>query len=188
MTYWATGVGNLSPSILLANADGRCGDWAAFFIDCLRVHGITSAVLRDCDAPAIKVRNNLSSDVAAARPLHEVDFSQSRNILFVKSWAPKPRALSPSNKNKSSKAQGDVPDPQGWFEDHALVEWNGKVYDPSYGGPIHNSVPDWENYALEGFGSNAVIGIPGLLFGPVLWLERPPTPNQQMTTLGSTTY
>jgi len=41
------------------------------------------------------------------------------------------------------------------FENHAIVKYNGKYYDPSYGADSQNTTNanDWENQALDGFGS-----------------------------------
>jgi hypothetical protein len=45
------------------------------------------------------------------------------------------------------------PDPRAYFENHAIVKYNGKYYDPSYGssGPI-DAAP-WETSSLAGFGT-----------------------------------
>lgn len=41
------------------------------------------------------------------------------------------------------------------FENHAIVKYNGKYFDPSYGVDSKNTLTanDWENQALDGFGS-----------------------------------
>ena len=49
---------------------------------------------------------------------------------------------------KPNPAQGN-PAPARLFLDHALVKYNGKIYDPSYGTGPFNSLKDWENASLE---------------------------------------
>ena len=43
--------------------------------------------------------------------------------------------------------------PRSEFENHAIVKYNGKYYDPSYGSSIANDANSWETPALDGFGS-----------------------------------
>jgi hypothetical protein len=51
----------------------------------------------------------------------------------------------------SSVAQGNA-NARAWFGNHALVKYDGKYYDPSYGKGPYNSKIEWENDSLERFG------------------------------------
>jgi hypothetical protein len=42
------------------------------------------------------------------------------------------------------------------FADHALVEFGGDLYDPSYGSGPYNNLLDWQRAALAAFGKHNV--------------------------------
>jgi hypothetical protein len=42
--------------------------------------------------------------------------------------------------------------PLGAFGDHALVRYDGKYYDPSYGTGPFDSLVEWEDASIDGFG------------------------------------
>ncbi|HHH54337.1 MAG TPA: hypothetical protein ENK91_11810 [Bacteroidetes bacterium] len=44
-------------------------------------------------------------------------------------------------------------DPRSEFENHAIVKYGSKYFDPSYGSPIQPSANSWETPSLDGFGS-----------------------------------
>jgi len=57
------------------------------------------------------------------------------------------------DKKSQITGQGNK-DPRSEFENHVIVKYNNKYYDPSYGSStIANSKNEWENKALDGFGS-----------------------------------
>lgn len=43
------------------------------------------------------------------------------------------------------------PNPPGGFFNHFIVKYDGKYYDPSYGGGPFDTQNDWENASLDGF-------------------------------------
>jgi hypothetical protein len=47
--------------------------------------------------------------------------------------------------------QGNA-DPIGIFGDHALIEYDGEIYDPSYGTGPFAGILEWEDASIEGFG------------------------------------
>jgi len=51
-----------------------------------------------------------------------------------------------------ASGQGNI-DPRSEFENHAIVKYNNRYYDPSYGSAIASSANTWETPALDGFGS-----------------------------------
>ena len=53
--------------------------------------------------------------------------------------------------NQGIEGQGN-PNPKGRFTDHAVVEYGGKYYDPSYGSDVFASQQAWEDAALDAFG------------------------------------
>lgn len=74
------------------------------------------------------------------------------------------------------------PDPKSEFNNHAIVKYSGKYYDPSYGSPIQNTSNDWENLSLEGFGaklrfSRIESGLTKIY--ELVWVGHLNTPTQQ---------
>lgn len=57
-----------------------------------------------------------------------------------------------TGEKKSASGQGNT-NPYPEFENHAIVKYNNKYYDPSYGSAIANDANSWETPALDGFGS-----------------------------------
>jgi hypothetical protein len=50
-------------------------------------------------------------------------------------------------------------DPVSEFFNHAINEYNGQYYDPSYGTPQRNSQNDWESESIDFFGAKAIATI-----------------------------
>lgn len=74
-------------------------------------------------------------------------------------------------------AQGeDNEDPFSQFTNHALVKYGGKYYDPSYGNSTVNSLSEWEDASIAGFGTTVCypIDIPcsPASVGSKLWVEK----------------
>ncbi|MBL7807281.1 MAG: hypothetical protein JNN28_05690 [Saprospiraceae bacterium] len=91
----------------------------------------------------------------------------------VLNFAPKP----------GDSAQGNN-DPMSTFQNHGIVKYNGKYYDPSYGTSITGSKNEWETNALIGFGSAGTLvykytylGIPVETY--IMWLSEPNNSSQQ---------
>lgn len=64
-------------------------------------------------------------------------------------------AIPPNNAgfpNSASVAQGN-PNARAWFGNHAIVKYNNKYYDPSYGGTEKSSGLLWEDNALQFYGA-----------------------------------
>lgn len=59
--------------------------------------------------------------------------------------------------------------PYSRFQDHALVQINNKIYDPSYGTGPFNAFADWEVASIQSFGALISIGTPATF---VLWIEK----------------
>ena len=70
-----------------------------------------------------------------------VDFGKSEFTPYVPSSAGFP-ALS------KSPGQGNV-NARAWFATHAIIKYNKKFYDPSYGGRIHDDFKKWEHASLQ---------------------------------------
>ena len=149
---------------LLALTDGRCGAWAEFFKDVLLIQGITSQVA-EVDAPPIVDMVKLTADVNAFLPLATYNIQP---LFFVKKWN-----LAGANPFNSGDLKGVAgqsnPDPRSIFDNHAIVLYNGKYYDPSYGtGPFASKVL-WEDASLDGFGAYVINATTGALH---VWRER----------------
>ena len=61
--------------------------------------------------------------------------------------------------------------PYSRFQDHALVQINNKVYDPSYGTGPFNAFADWEVASIQSFGAFIRIGT-GTPPVYILWIEK----------------
>lgn len=129
--YWGpAGQGCSVTQCLITNFDGQCGSWARFMRDVLKVHGIAAKVagiLPDESAPGVP--QNLL-------PPH--------GILVKNHTTTPPFADLPG-----IPAQGGVADPHSAFLDHALTEWNGQLYDPSYGTGPFPTLLNWQRASLD---------------------------------------
>jgi hypothetical protein len=124
----------------MTGSDGQCGAWAAFMRDVLKVHGLNArlaAVVPDATS------QGLPAGVTAAG-------------FHVKNWTP----TIPPSALPGIAGQGGVADPKSQFADHALVEWNGALYDPSYGTGPFPSLLAWQRASLDhvAFWENGIVG------------------------------
>jgi hypothetical protein len=104
-----------SVRFLLRVGDGRCGEFAEFFIALCRIQGVTGVV-------------NFSFEIKHTKNLTSGPGYQSK-IFLVKSW----EINDPYRPvDKGGKAQGNNT-PMNFFNDHVFTVYNGKFYDPSYG-------------------------------------------------------
>jgi hypothetical protein len=164
---------------LLLLGDGRCGAWAKLFIDLLRTQGISGSELvlvtwtldrySGGDIPVLDTGSYFDFlDDAITSGLSIVPSSLKEAIFFVKKWKIVGRTFTDSYYNPLTPRLFDDPlaindetglDAQGshnpWsrFSDHAIVRYNGKLYDPSYGSSISSSLSDWEAKSIDGFGT-----------------------------------
>jgi hypothetical protein len=147
---------NQTTSQFLQLGTGRCGTWQQFFMDCLHVNGITTAVPTSVDL--------LSSS------------SSSYNAFFVKSWSSSgstgnyynSTAFSGANWNEMSSwpgtynqltsgtgipGQNTATPSEKFWGDHAIVRYGSTWYDPSYG-VTYNSEADFQTKAIAYFGTH----------------------------------
>jgi hypothetical protein len=123
---------------LLHNLDGQCGSWAHHLIDALAIHGI--------DSEFVPIR------------------AKSREFFLVKDWtfhAPAPGGpcttapwsyhLSDLVDELGVAGQGNA-NPPGGFQNHFLVRYGGKYYDPSYGTGPFATLLAWEQASVAGYG------------------------------------
>lgn len=98
-----------------------------------------------------------------------------------------PVELTLTNGNKvkileqSGAAGQGNPDPRSEFENHAIVKYNGKYYDPSYGSAIATSANNWETPALSFFGSMVYFEPSPGMFYLLNWVGHLNTSSQQAT-------
>jgi hypothetical protein len=84
----------------------------------------------------------------AAGTTFQYDANDAR--FFVKNYNVSGNPFEPQNLD-GVEAQGND-DPWSRFIDHALVEYNGHLFDPSYGIGPFSSLADWEDSSIEAFG------------------------------------
>lgn len=171
MTYYAN---NAAPYLtcngvvdLLATGDGRCGSFQELMIDVLLEQGIVTAH-PTTEEPLPRYEAAAITDYVATYGSDPTLAYTIREVFFVKSWT-----LNVANRfapidNFGAPAQGNK-NPIAIFGDHALVEIGGKIYDPSYGTGPFNSVLDWEDASIDGYGVQ-FIDRTGQASGFVLWV------------------
>lgn len=165
MTYWGYRADDpkcvpinskqLLPDIaqLLHYTDGRCGHWGQFFVGMLRTQGIAHGDVKTARAKNMMadgsgryeglIINNANFGAPAAG---QNGFNWREGINFTTAG--------------SIPGQGGTPMMQS-FSNHALVLFNGKLYDPSYG-TIWEDLADFETRALAGLFTFAPPGFPGI--------------------------
>jgi hypothetical protein len=168
LTYWSTTNPAPQPECwstagLLSIGDGRCGAWAQFFCDALAVDGITSTVEtvnppenNPGTSPSLyaAAQTKLSADITAYLPSGTY---QVIPIFYVKSWNLSTYSTAPFSpvRNTGVAGQGNA-NPRAEFDNHAIVEYSGSDYDPSYGSPVFSSRVNWEDASLEGYGAYVI--------------------------------
>lgn len=182
MTYWGTS--NPAPQPLcwttaglLSLGDGRCGAWATFFHDALSVNGIQSTVITVNPPSLSSATTKLQADIDAHLPSGSY---QAVSIFYVKNWNLSGYATDPFNpiRNSGVAGQGN-PNPRADFDNHAIVEYGGKYYDPSYGAPVFNSGVNWEDSSIDGFGAYVIDQSTGNF---QKWIWKPDQKGSQETT------
>ena len=158
MTYYADSADPYSTCNgvvdLLATGDGRCGAFQELMYEVLRVQGIAS-IQKRVDAPT-----GAAGGVAAAKAdylsTYGVDpdaiYTEGiRDVFFVKNWTLSVTARWTITDLTGVAGQGNA-DPIGIFGDHALIEYDGEIYDPSYGTGPFAGILEWEDASIDGFG------------------------------------
>lgn len=91
----------------------------------------------------------------------EWDFVNMTNNFFIHhfskiDWSSSLTLLNGSviedREQNGAEAQG-IENPRSEFDNHAIVKYNGKYYDPSYGSPIFDNGPQWQEESINGVGS-----------------------------------
>lgn len=67
-------------------------------------------------------------------------------------------------------AQG-MANPQPYFSDHVVLNYNGKIYDPSYG-TLYQTEQDWANANLAGFGTIVYYRDQNFMVKSLVWLHK----------------
>jgi len=130
---WTNRDSNIGFSVadLLKYSDARCGAWARFFRDTIKLHGITSAAWKQI--------------VIAPLP------GLSTHTIWVKNWDMSPIFATPPSLPidlSGIAGQGTSNPLASAFPDHAVVTYGTTIYDPSYG-HTHQSLLDWQSASLD---------------------------------------
>jgi hypothetical protein len=139
---------------LLNSGDGRCGTWFDLLDHALRVQGIAGQSL-------MHIHIDLPTYVPAAVADYLATYGNTPaadgytfwgDVFFVKNWdlSSLPDVWGAVDET-GVEGQGNG-NPLATFNDHALMEINTKVYDPSYGTGPFDSLLDWEDASLDGYG------------------------------------
>ena len=155
MTYYANSAEPYTTPMdflgLLQQGDGRCGTWATLFDETLKVQGITAQNVFGIYDNVPCVASATTDYIATYGNPPSTDGYSVKDVFFVKNWD----LSSPNKWNAVDKpgveGQGN-PNPIAIFGDHALVRIGTRIYDPSYGTGPFNSVLDWEDASVDGYG------------------------------------
>jgi len=159
MTYYANSANPYSThngvDSLMAFGDGRCGSYQQLMMQILYDQGLPESTVK----PKVVTPNTdyISQALTAYQAQYGVDpttiYDQRnvRNIFFVKNWTLSTSTPFSPVDLPDIPAQGNS-NPIAVFGDHALVEINGQIYDPSYGDGPYSSVIDWQDASIDGFG------------------------------------
>lgn len=168
---------------LLATGDGRCGAFQELLFEVLRVQGIAST------QTTVLAPTGAAGGVAAAKADHIATYGTDpdtiytggiRDVFFVKSWTLSTAARWSVTDLSGVPGQGND-DPIGIFGDHALIEYDGEIYDPSYGTGPFASILEWEDASIDGFGVQFIT--PSLLSSEFrFWTRKLDTKGTQEVT------
>jgi len=167
---------------LLATGTGRCGTFADLLSQSLAVHDIVSTVVGVVPDATI---NYVPQAVADYTTLHGHNPATDayyivRNIFFVKSWN-----LDSLTTNRwgavdlsGVPGQGNA-NPVAIFGDHALVLHAGNYYDPSYGTGPFNSLLEWEDSSIDGYGVQFIKDPDAYSADFIFWIGKKDTKGNQ---------
>jgi hypothetical protein len=161
---------------LLKWENGRCSAWSEFFRLMIELQGINGAVSAEVKYSLNQaIVNKFSIDVQDFFEFEAINvIPELVGQILVNDWnivstyfythdyewtpigTPSPVTIANGNILNNAAltgvpAQGNE-NPESTFNNHDIIKYNGKYYDPSYGTSIKNSKDEWENGALSGFG------------------------------------
>ena len=158
MTYYANSSDPYSTcngvDDLLATGDGRCGAFQELLEHVMLAQGIASTPI------TVEAPTGAAGGVAAAKADYLATYGVDpdsiytggiRDVFFVKNWTLSTTARWTVTDLAGVPGQGKA-DPIGIFGDHALIEYDGEIYDPSYGTGPFADILEWEDASVEGFG------------------------------------
>ena len=202
--YWTGYTLNNSVQLLLASHDGECMTFAELYLDMLLVSGVSQ-----------------TGDLITIEPVHSDGFlvnnwkfvgtGTSGNDAYPFIDVPAQLATDSlgnvygiNNQYQVQKQPGaagqNSPNPAALFNNHVIVELNGKIYDPSYG-TTYSSVADLVDHAFAGFFDwvssipPSVLGIASPGVGPAYDIfvtkaieVQPLTPSSDLVKQNATTW
>lgn len=147
---------------LLRVTIGRCGGWAQFMDDALALHGIAAPMVGVATRPGFPTgpagsQLMLIKNWSFGTPSGAGDFPYIRTVEIRTSPAGVVTVAAVGPQNEVDDAPGspgqENPNPPGYFAvgDHAVVLYNGKIYDPSYGTGPFNDIMEWARASIDGY-------------------------------------
>jgi hypothetical protein len=147
LKYWDGGSASATNTAgLLSDGNGQCGAWAEFFIDMLKVQGISSNKIEVLEASdprdrAFLVKNYTFTGTGVSPGTAPYVYVLGIDVIDASGVA----------------GQGNS-DPISAFYNHFIVSYSGQYYDPSYGSGPFGSQSEWENASLDGFTKSGFYG------------------------------
>ena len=124
----------------MRDANGQCGAWAELLKDVLAGQGIASSKI------TVYAASNPGVDGFLVKDWTFIGNGSSPGTApYV--WVLGVDAIDSPN---GAPGQGNQ-NPPGAFYNHFIVGYNGRFYDPSYGGTFYATQWEWEDASLDGF-------------------------------------
>jgi len=157
-TFMGTGSGMLASS----DGIGKCQAWAELFRDAVKVQGISGAVRKDI-WPDPTCFPTLPSPALWSWGIliHNYEFTPSLDIAPV--LDPSTGLYSPAPEEGDGIAGQGASNPWSSFENHAVVFYDGEIYDVAYGdvfdgsGAGGSSLLEWQRTQAAGIGAQHMV-------------------------------
>ena len=138
------------------NGNGACGAFSKLFKETLRAMGLGGPKL----IGVTSIYKNDASNKPGTLLVKRWRFGQPLNPSLASVLKPFTHRTIRIFPEAGAPGQGNA-DPFSVFDNHYIVRYNGRFYDPSYGGKVYNDQDEWEEASLDGFHKKAQIKIGG---------------------------
>ncbi len=142
---------------LLKEKNGRCSAFQKLLINIFEAQGSNKAKPKKFDETkpyleaAVNYYKSTHNNHTPEQDGYPNDSYHRGNIFYIKNWNLTAGTANPTDL-MGCAAQNNI-DPIAIFPNHALVEIDGKIYDPSYGGTSYDNVNAWKATNVVGYGA-----------------------------------
>jgi len=133
---------------LIKEGNGQCHAWTDFMLQALLAQGLEKINPIPHETLKAKITSGLGDAFAVKN--WQKEGNDPRRVLDVNQEEPPTPGADEAKDVLGVPGQGDSPDPPGEFENHYIVQMNGRYYDPSYGLGPFDDLKKYEDAALAG--------------------------------------